>query len=393
MEVLLTQSQEDFWHSRQRIKGLFGGRGSGKTAIGSLEALRTIDERPGWPGMIIAPDYPHLVRSTWPEFMKWVPGGAIVAQNKSEKWLRFYNGTTVFYGGIDNPESWRGPNVNWLWFDEAGKKKDSKAYLILLAGVRIGPDPKIWITTTPHGKTHWLHDTFVKRFDPTIHWRGHASVYENAHNLDPMFIPTLEASYTGAWRRQELYGDFVELEGTLFERDWFDILDFAPDGGRTVRFWDVAASVTTVADHTVGAEVTFKEGHLYITHLVRGRWEWPDARRVIVQTAEMDGAQIQIGVEKNAFQLAAVQDLKREQALLSHVIRGISADRDKLARAMPWASRAKSGLVHLVRGEWNKAFLDELVDFPQGSHDDQVDAVSGAVQMLTHEAEPKIRSI
>ena len=36
----------------------------------------------------------------------------------------------------------------------------------------------------------------------------------------------------------------------------------------------------------------------------------------------------------------------------------------------------------LVRGAWNEAFLEEVCRFPNGPHDDQVDAVSLAVQML-----------
>ena len=35
-----------------------------------------------------------------------------------------------------------------------------------------------------------------------------------------------------------------------------------------------------------------------------------------------------------------------------------------------------------VRGSWNAAWLDEVCAFPETEHDDQVDAVSGAVQML-----------
>lgn len=332
-------------------------------------------------GMIIAPDYPHLTRSTWPEFMRWVPEGAIVGQHKGEKWIDFANGSRVYYGGIDDPDSWRGPNVNWLWFDEAGKKKDDEAWKILIACVRVGPEPKAWVTTTPKGKSHWLYRVFVEDADPSLHWYGFASVHENAHNLDPLFVKTLEASYTGNWKRQELYGEFVELEGTIFSRHWFDIVGATPET-RWVRFWDLAASIRTAADCTVGAKVGLHDGRLYIADIVRGRWEWPDARKVIIQTAKLDGATVTTGVEKVAFQLAAVQELRREPALTGYHIMEVAPDKDKLARAMPWASRAEAGLVRLVEGPWCKPFLDEVCDFPQGRHDDQVDAVSGAVQML-----------
>jgi hypothetical protein len=38
--------------------------------------------------------------------------------------------------------------------------------------------------------------------------------------------------------------------------------------------------------------------------------------------------------------------------------------------------------LRLVKGEWNEAFLDELGNFPSGSHKDQVDALSGAFGRL-----------
>jgi hypothetical protein len=38
--------------------------------------------------------------------------------------------------------------------------------------------------------------------------------------------------------------------------------------------------------------------------------------------------------------------------------------------------------VRLVKGDWNEAFLDELGNFPSGSHKDQVDALSGAFGRL-----------
>ncbi len=55
----------------------------------------------------------------------------------------------------------------------------------------------------------------------------------------------------------------------------------------------------------------------------------------------------------------------------------------KETRAMALASQAEAGNVKLVRGEWNEAFLAELENFPQGSHDDQVDAAAGAFNEIT----------
>jgi hypothetical protein len=56
----------------------------------------------------------------------------------------------------------------------------------------------------------------------------------------------------------------------------------------------------------------------------------------------------------------------------------------KEVRAQVWASRIQDGLVHLVRdGTWDvEGFVAEAIAFPNGAHDDQVDAVSLAVQAL-----------
>ena len=68
--------------------------------------------------------------------------------------------------------------------------------------------------------------------------------------------------------------------------------------------------------------------------------------------------------------------------LASTTLQSIPVDKDKLSRALPWAARAEAGKVALVKGSWIAAFLDEVVSFPLGEHDDHVDAVSGAVQMI-----------
>lgn len=179
--------------------------------------------------------------------------------------------------------------------------------------------------------------------------------------------------------------------GGIFRREWFRIVpaEQAPMWLPWVRCWDLATSTKTTADYTRGAKVALApDGTLWIADMVGGRWEWPDARRVIVQTALVDGPGVLVGVEKVAFQGAAWQELLREPALVAHTILPVEVDRDKVSRAIPWAARAEAGKVALVAGPWVAEFLAELEAFPHGAHDDQVDAVSGAVQMLAQAVEP-----
>jgi predicted phage terminase large subunit-like protein len=48
-------------------------------------------------------------------------------------------------------------------------------------------------------------------------------------------------------------------------------------------------------------------------------------------------------------------------------------------------SAAEAGNIRLVQGAWISDFLDEADAFPNGSHDDQVDAVSGAFREFTQQ--------
>ncbi len=70
----------------------------------------------------------------------------------------------------------------------------------------------------------------------------------------------------------------------------------------------------------------------------------------------------------------------------------VFADRvtgSKISRAEPLAAQAEVGNVTLVKSYWNSVFLDELLTFPNGLHDDQVDAASGAFSKLARSCGPE----
>lgn len=209
--------------SDARFVFFVGGIGSGKTAVGAARSIQKISQ--GKSGIIVSPDYPHFVRSTWPEFTKWCPWSWVTYHNKTEKRLEFDTGAVVIYGGIDDPDSFRGPNSNWFWGDELARKRDRKAFDILMGRIRVGDDPQGWVTTTPAGRRHWLYDIAVKQeFDADLVGDVklveliHASTMENAPNLDPLYVASLKAAYTGKFFAQELEGQFVDIgEGVVYE--------------------------------------------------------------------------------------------------------------------------------------------------------------------------------
>jgi len=91
---------------------------------------------------------------------------------------------------------------------------------------------------------------------------------------------------------------------------------------------------------------------------------------------------VQQGIESVGVQKGMYQTLMRDPALVGLAFKEMKVDKDKLKRALPLLARAEAQNIALVRGPWNKPFIDEACAFPETKHDDQVDAVSGAMQML-----------
>ena len=170
-------------------------------------------------------------------------------------------------------------------------------------------------------------------------------------------------------------------EGGMFKRAWFKIAGFAPPNLKWKRGYDLGISKNFNADYTASLKTAFDDaGDLYIDGAYRARIEYPEQRRYILGRINAEPG-IDHGVELSANGNAVIQDLRREKNIQGRTLRGIKVTADKLTRALGWLALAAEGRVHLVRGAWNDEFIDEAAAFPQGRHDDQIDAVSLTIQM------------
>ncbi len=106
--------------------------------------------------------------------------------------------------------------------------------------------------------------------------------------------------------------------------------------------------------------------------------------RMVKQNAMMDGTTVPIWIEQEpgASGKNTIDHYVR-MVLQGYSARGDKVTGKKIQRANPFAAQVQAGNVKLVRGVWNKAFLDEAELFPDGAHDDMIDAASGAFAKLT----------
>jgi len=174
-------------------------------------------------------------------------------------------------------------------------------------------------------------------------------------------------------------------DGEFFRRQWFEIVAAAPADCKWVRYWD-KASTKGDGDYTVGALVgRSQDGLFYVTDIVRGQWEAGEREKIIRQTAEIDRTKhghVKIWHEQEAGGGGKDSAAATTRNLSGFVVESERATGDKATRAEPMAAQAFAGNVKMVRGAWNAGYLSELTTFPNGSHDDQVDASSGAFNKL-----------
>ena len=381
----LSTTQAAFVQDDHLYSALVGGVGSGKTMGGAAKAL--VQELPTRGlGLVVAPTYTMLRDVCWRTALEsWAPLVAHVYRAEMRLELRT-GGEAIFRSG-DDPERLRGPNVRWAWIDE-GALCHPDTWPIVIGRLREGGQMgRAWVTTTPKGLGNWVYTTFVTQASAdTALYR--ATTASNPY-IEPAFVEALRRQYPSQFARQELDGEFVTLGAGLIRREWFQIVEAAPAGLRWCRYWDLATSTRQTADYTASVRAAFgDDGTLYLADGLRGRWEWPEGRRVILQTLALE-PDVTVGVEQVAFQQAAVQDLLAAPESHGRTVRGVSVDRDKLARAQPWIARAEQGKCALVRGSWVPDFLSEAEAFPEGGHDDQVDAVSGAVALAAIPPKPR----
>lgn len=152
-----------------------------------------------------------------------------------------------------------------------------------------------------------------------------------------------------------------------------------------VRFWDLAVSGSDKADYIAGVRMgRTRDRRTYIKHVTRLRGPWADARPKMIERMLADPPGVRQGIEVAGQQQGYYQELVRDPKLQGRMIVPVSPRGSKEVRAGLWATRIQDGLIYLVMdGGFDTAvFLSELVGFPGGRYDDQVDGVSGGWQML-----------
>lgn len=176
-------------------------------------------------------------------------------------------------------------------------------------------------------------------------------------------------------------------DGGMFKRGWFEVVEAMPQAAKSngVRRWDIAATEDQPGrdpDYLAGVRVFEHGGVFYVDSVVRDRVSPAGVERIIKNTAEADGRAVRIRIPQDPGAAGKIAAAAYIGMLPMFDIRAVLETGSKIVRANPVSAQAEAGNIKLVRGPWIEDFLSELCDFPNGAHDDQVDALSGAFAEL-----------
>ena len=223
-----------------------------------------------------------------------------------------------------------------------------------------------------------IEDQMVRIGPDEVHLRKRGELLhperESQETLDWITIEIGSQTFSAQYQQSP-----VPAEGNVVKRDWLKTYDMAParaPGVRIAQSWDIATTTDERNDWSVCTTWAIKQKAYYLLDVWRARVEFPDLRRKIVGHALRYEAQTVL-IEKAGPGLQLVQDLRQDTTPGFPNPIGITPDGDKLVRMEAQTPRIEAGHVLLPKeAPWLAVFLEELLAFTRGKHDDQVDSVS-----------------
>lgn len=408
-----------------------GAAGGGKSSALLAAALQYVDV-PGYSALLIRRTFPDLNQpgALIPRSKEWLSGTDATWNDNDHRWT-FPSGATLTFGHLkheDDKLKYQGAEFQFIGFDELTQftrsqftymfsrcrrpklqddaSDEDRARVERLADVPL----RVRGAGNPGGPGHeWVKDRYglyrpegePKSAPYVCHrpdWphRGKrafipAKLQDNPH-LDRVAYEAGLDELDHITRKQLRDGDWdTRPDGDLFKAEWFKIVDSAPDGCRWLRFWDLAATEVSEAspnpDWTAGVRVGLHPtGNLYVEDVKRLREQPAKVEDAAKDRASRDGISTLVRLEQEPGSSGkAVVDHWIRTVLPGYAVDGIRSTGSKADRARIVSAKAEHGLVHLVRGSWNRAFIDEHVGFMEDDshdHDDMVDGMSGAVIAL-----------
>ena len=400
--------QREVVESRARFKLLICGRRWGKTTVGLVAASEghgaPAGEEGHWRGALdgarigwIVPSEDHpAATEVWGDLKKAL-GPLAVSASEEQRRIEVAGGGSVQLWSGFNPDTLRGPYFDGAIVDECSLQHERLWPAVRPTLSDYGGWALLLGSVPEDVGSHWfvgLHRYALSesgRFTGWETWRR--ASWENPQLTEQDLREARETLGVRLFSRE--YGaELVGAEGGIWKEGWFRFYDPdhgvpAPDEFQRVELFLDAAWRTGIRNDFSSCQAWGRTATgYYLLGELHGKWESPELRRRVAAFREEYARQypeqsVGLVVEEAGGGAVAAQELR--EALDFPVIEFEVRGQTKMARAESVTPLAEGGKVWIpdpAKVLWVKAWLQELVGFPQLAHDDRVDACAMALQRL-----------
>ena len=376
-------------------EAFYGGAAGGGKTFALIAAALQFAHVPGYAAVIFRRTYPQLsMQGGLIEKTREVLHGSGAEWKEGLKRWTFPGGGTLDLRSMENSKShydYAGLEAQYIAFDEL-TAFDREAYVFLFSRLRrregLDVPLRMRAASNPGGGGHeWVKQRFIVEGPLLGRPFVRSTLQHNVHIDRPGYVESL-SNLDPVTRAQILNGDWsARQSGGIFRREWFGVpVDAVPTGLSMVRAWDFAGTEAKQGgdpDWTVGVKLgKTPQGMYYVLDVRRLRATAFEVERAVQQCAALDGHGCRIDIEQEGGSSGKDMSARYIRMLSGYRVRATRPTGDKVTRAGPFASQVEAGNVKLASGPWIGAFLDELDSFPNGAHDDQVDAASLAFNAI-----------
>jgi predicted phage terminase large subunit-like protein len=216
------------------------------------------------------------------------------------------------------------------------------------------------------------------------------ALWEERHSLESLLTRRAKSERNF----QSLYQQHpTPPEGNIFQRSWLKYYKVLPDRmDQVIQSWDMAFKGNNESDFVAGFILARKGASFYIIHRIKEQMDFPTTLEAVKSmTRRFSEAKAKL-VEDKANGPAIIATLKDKIAGLIAVNPG-SDSKESRAHAISFLFEA--GNVYFPDPElyhWVDDLIEELVSFPNGANDDQVDALCQGLKYLENNSSNSTRA-
>lgn len=166
--------------------------------------------------------------------------------------------------------------------------------------------------------------------------------------------------------------------GGLIKKDWFPIIEWEQRFANLEWNFVADTAYTTKEENDPSGYLAYArlDNDYIIRNAQTERLEFPELCKALPSFVHQNGYNHRsiVEIEPKASGKSLIQTLRRETNL--NVKEGVPPSKDKVSRVKDTSPQMEAQRVKLIRGHWNKPFLEQLVTFPNAKHDEYVDCLT-----------------